>query len=419
MILELKNTYKFFPGEEEVIIGLDNISFEIKNPSLNLIVGKNGSGKSTLLNIISGISRKDKGDILFNNQLLNYDNVSYLKHDYNVIDHLSVYDNVYEGFLLNNKSFAKHEIDSLISLVGLKNEENTKARNLSEGEKQRLSMARVLLKKAPIFIFDEPTAKLDDYNAEIIISVINRLSENAIVLLATHDERFFKIADRIITLDKGKITNDKIINASNIKPERDFKVNNSNNCLRLSIKLFSLDFVNKPFSFLSKSFFLALFFLLGFVTIFFFYFDNNYENKFENYVIVSKQDDEAFLQSDIEDLNENTEVEKVYKGFVSYRIETVSINEYSPITLYSSSELFEKEDLLIGRPPEKNDEIVLDATFLNYYDKSTNNFSGDSLVKNMKIVGISKHKNYIYKDYFFKLLIKEVGQSIILNVKND
>lgn len=189
-----------------------NVTFDITSGEMVAITGESGSGKTTLLNCLGLIQPISNGMILIdgNNarrwkdkEKLKFWNkyAAFIYQDYGIIEEESVTYNI----TLNKFKRCDNDLKAVLEKVGLEGREKDKAIILSGGEKQRVGIARAILKRAIIIYADEPTASLDASNREVVISLLKECSkQGAIVILATHDDRLVKICDKVITLEKNK-----------------------------------------------------------------------------------------------------------------------------------------------------------------------------------------------------------------------
>lgn len=210
-MLELINVTKIYSSKKV----LDGINLCFRDNGLYAIVGKSGSGKSTLLNILSGLIKPNEGKILINGQ--DYANLSEnqrdeLRRQYfgivfqegNLIDNLSVKDNL--KLCLDKKDYFK--IDEQLQKLNLKDIGDNLVNTLSGGEKQRVSLARAIIKNVHIILADEVTGNLDDNNGQKVMDMLKEISKDKLVILVTHNTKFAAAyADAIIELKDGKVVN--------------------------------------------------------------------------------------------------------------------------------------------------------------------------------------------------------------------
>ncbi len=207
---------KYFNREDEKEV-LKDINLTFEEIGLVLIKGESGAGKTTLLNLIGGLDNPSTGNILFNNQNITdedfidfyrLNDVSIIFQDKHLFEDLTVFDN-----LKLYRENSDEDINQMLDKLKISYLKKKKVRLLSGGEKQRVAIARALLKKPKILICDEPTEFLDNDNAQRVLKLLKEISSSILVLVASHQsEGMESYADRIITLDNGKIQEDQIIN---------------------------------------------------------------------------------------------------------------------------------------------------------------------------------------------------------------
>ncbi|MDR2267411.1 MAG: ATP-binding cassette domain-containing protein [Christensenellaceae bacterium] len=216
-MIKLENVNKSF-GNRTIIKDLNLV---INKDEITFIVGSSGTGKSTILNLIGGLDSVSSGSIIYHDDvdrditlnLANYraGNVGFIFQDYNLISGLSIKQNIQLGLLYSNKKESNEVIDQQLKALGLTNGKQV-AETLSGGEKQRVTIARAVLKKADIILADEPTGNLDSVNAENVFKILRDIKKSRHVVVVSHDlEKARKYADRIITLQDGIVTADEAI----------------------------------------------------------------------------------------------------------------------------------------------------------------------------------------------------------------
>ena len=225
--LEVINVSKKYKKRDYKAI--DNISLSFENHGLVLIKGKSGSGKTTLLQMLAGNSNPTSGKILFNGHNI-YGKFNDKYHgsietivfqDLNLIEELSIYDNLALLPCLNKEKDKREIITEALSQLSLPDDDiqveeflRCYPNQLSQGQQQRVAIARALLSKPEILLLDEPSSSLDEENKGNLFEIIKKYSKNNLVIIVSHDSSFpNEYADRILTLSIGKLTDD--INRSN------------------------------------------------------------------------------------------------------------------------------------------------------------------------------------------------------------
>ena len=215
-MLKLEKISKYYKyGKKSKKKVLDEVSIDFKKGELVFISGMSGSGKSTLLNIIAGNLKSDFGKIYLDGECINdkpdsffdyYRNqlVGYIYQDYNLIEYMSVYDNIKIGYTKNDNV----NIDSLLKQLDIYDKRREKVFRLSGGEKQRVAIARALVNDPCIILCDEPTGALDSENGIKIMEILKRISRTRLVIVVSHDKELaLKYADRVINIKDGKVDN--------------------------------------------------------------------------------------------------------------------------------------------------------------------------------------------------------------------
>ena len=214
-MLELKNISKSYTN----IKVLNNVNIKFRKKEFVSILGPSGSGKTTLLNIIGGLDKYDEGDLIIDGVLTknfkesDWDNyrskkIGFIFQNYNLINHLTVFENVELALLVNGKKNKLKVIDTL-KKVGLENEMNKLPNELSGGQMQRVAIARSIINENDIILADEPTGALDSKTSIEIMKILKEISRNKLVIMVTHNVELANIySDRIIEINDGKIIKD-------------------------------------------------------------------------------------------------------------------------------------------------------------------------------------------------------------------
>ena len=222
-ILEVTNLCKTYGKGDTMVKALDNVSFSVEKGEFLAIIGPSGSGKSTLLHILGGVDVPTSGSVVINQtDISNLDEtalaifrrrqIGLIYQFYNLIPILTVQENLTLPLLLDGRKPDKKQIDTLVKRLGLENRLDHLPNQLSGGQQQRVSIGRALVNNPALMLADEPTGNLDSENSKEIISLLRQFNKefNQTVIIITHDEKIANSADRIITIEDGKITGDEV-----------------------------------------------------------------------------------------------------------------------------------------------------------------------------------------------------------------
>ncbi len=218
ILIQAKNiSKKFITGSHEVH-AVDGISFEIQEGELTVIVGPSGAGKTTLLNLLGGMDSLSEGSLLvdgvdigkFNKtELTHYrrTEVGFVFQFYNLMPNLSAIENVELSTELKKDSLDPLEV---LTSVGLKDRVDNFPSQLSGGEQQRVSIARALAKNPKLILCDEPTGALDYVTGKEVLSLLSKAAheENKTVIIVTHNLALTQMADHLIRIRNGQISED-------------------------------------------------------------------------------------------------------------------------------------------------------------------------------------------------------------------
>lgn len=222
-ILEVTNLSKTYGTGETQVKALDNVSLSVESGEFVAIIGPSGSGKSTLLHILGGVDVPTSGSVVINGvDISNLDEtalaifrrrqIGLIYQFYNLIQILTVKENLTLPLLLDGRKPDERVVDDLLKTLGLTERVNHLPNQLSGGQQQRVSIGRALINNPALMLADEPTGNLDSENSREIVSLLRKFNKenNQTVIIITHDERIAMSADRVISIEDGKITRDEV-----------------------------------------------------------------------------------------------------------------------------------------------------------------------------------------------------------------
>lgn len=225
MSIKLQKVSKVYKMGEVETHAVKDVSLEIKEGEFVVLLGPSGSGKSTMLNICSGLDNPTSGIINIDGEIISNmsskeltkfrrDNLGFIFQQYNLLQTLSVKENVEVG---REVSLLPFTVEEVLEQVGLSPQADKYPFQLSGGEQQRVSIARAVVKNPKIMFCDEPTGALDEDTAKEVLAVLQKLNETykTTVILITHNPSIGTMADRIIKLNSGQVVED-IVNENKL-----------------------------------------------------------------------------------------------------------------------------------------------------------------------------------------------------------
>ena len=221
-ILKCENVRKVYGARNNQVVALDHINLSVQKGEFVAIVGASGSGKSTLLHILGSVDKPTEGKVLIEGTELSSMNrtqaaifrrrkVGLVYQFYNLIPTLTVRKNILMPLLLDKRNPNKEYFEKIVHSLGIEDKLEALPSQLSGGQQQRVAIARSLIYRPALLLADEPTGNLDRKNGEEIIDLLKLSNRNLeqTILLITHDEKIALEADRIITIEDGKIISDQ------------------------------------------------------------------------------------------------------------------------------------------------------------------------------------------------------------------
>jgi putative ABC transport system ATP-binding protein len=225
-MISIQNITKAFQEGSSKQLVLDNLDLSIAKGEIVILLGKSGSGKSTLLNIISGIDTPNSGSIKLNSMelttlsekertLLRRNKIGFIFQFFNLVPTLTVEENLLLPLELNDITNRNELVKSILAEVELSDKLRSYPDKLSGGERQRVAIARALIHNPDIILADEPTGNLDYETSVKIIELLDKVvkRKGKTMIMVTHSKDVIGLADRVLTIRNGKITETQKENA--------------------------------------------------------------------------------------------------------------------------------------------------------------------------------------------------------------
>ena len=219
-VIQVKNLYKVYRVGDSHVRALDRVNLEIYKGEFCSIVGTSGSGKSTLLNMLAGLEKPTKGEIIIagehmenktENQLVKFrrEHIGFIFQSFNLMGTMNAVENValpltFQGV---DKDIRLKRASRVLDLVGLKEHKKHKPTQMSGGQQQRVGVARALVVNPEIIFADEPTGNLDSNTSKEVMELMQKVvrEQKQTLVMVTHDNYLASFADRIFHIIDGKI----------------------------------------------------------------------------------------------------------------------------------------------------------------------------------------------------------------------
>lgn len=220
-MIRFEQVYKEYKANKTTVSGLADVSLKVNRGEYVAITGKSGAGKSTFLNILGGLDQITRGKYYFEDKELKqdskslaqfrYENIGIIVQNYALINYKSVFNNISLPLIYKkaNKEEIKATVMKWAEYLEISDKLNCFPNQLSGGQCQRVAIARALCKNPSILLADEPTGALDYENKKNVLNVLKNLNLKGItIFLSTHDYDMAREANRIVSIENGKIIND-------------------------------------------------------------------------------------------------------------------------------------------------------------------------------------------------------------------
>lgn len=219
-VIEVKNLYKLYRVGDEVVRALDGVDFNIYKGEFCAIVGTSGSGKSTLLNMLAGLEKPTKGEVIISGEhiekkneeeLVKFrrDNVGFIFQSFHLLGTMNAVENVALPLSFRGvpKDVRLKKADKMLDLVNLGKHKKHMPNQMSGGQQQRVGVARALVVDPKIIFADEPTGNLDSHTSEEVMKLMQQVvrQQKKTLVMVTHDNHLATYADRVFHISDGKI----------------------------------------------------------------------------------------------------------------------------------------------------------------------------------------------------------------------
>lgn len=219
-VTDLRRVYG--AGDAQVV-ALDSVSLDIEQGAFVAVIGSSGSGKSTLLHLLGGVDRPDAGRVVIDGTdlytlsetqltVFRRRRIGLVYQFFNLVPELTVEENILLPQLMDGNKGDGARLAELLTAIGLENRRNYLPNQLSGGQQQRAAIARALINQPALVLADEPTGNLDTRSGREVMDLLrlaNRTMGQTLVVI-THDERIAAQADRVLTIEDGRIVDDQV-----------------------------------------------------------------------------------------------------------------------------------------------------------------------------------------------------------------
>lgn len=218
-ILQTINLKKYYGTKPNITRALDGVNFTVEQGEFVAVVGTSGSGKSTLLHMMGGLDNPTSGSVIVRGEelakkndeeltIFRRRNIGFIFQNYNLVPVLNVFENIVLPVELDGDKVDKKFMDEVVRMLALEDKLNNMPNNLSGGQQQRVAIARALVSKPAIVLADEPTGNLDSKTSADVLGLLKVTSQkfHQTLVMITHNTEIAQLADRIIRIEDGKIS---------------------------------------------------------------------------------------------------------------------------------------------------------------------------------------------------------------------
>ena len=219
-VIQVKNLYKIFRVGNSKVRALNGVDLTIYRGEFCAIVGTSGSGKSTMLNMLAGLEKPTKGEVIVagehlenmtENQLVRFrrEKIGFIFQSFNLLGTMNAVENVALPLTFRgvDKKTREEKASKMLDLVGLSKHKKHRPNEMSGVQQQRVGVARALVLDPEIIFADEPTGNLDSHTSEDVLKLMRKVvqEKNQTLVMVTHDNHLAGFADRVFHIIDGKI----------------------------------------------------------------------------------------------------------------------------------------------------------------------------------------------------------------------
>lgn len=223
-IVKTENLCKWYGEGETRVNAVSDVDLIIEKGEFLSVVGQSGSGKSTLLHLIGAVDCPDRGKVLIDDEdiyaspekklaVLRRRKIGFIFQFYNLLPVLTAEENIALPLLMDGRKVDRPLLDELLEILGLTERKHHLPSQLSGGQQQRVSIGRALISRPSIVLADEPTGNLDSANSRDIMDLLKLTARRfgQTLMMVTHDRELACEADRVLTMEDGRIASDRRI----------------------------------------------------------------------------------------------------------------------------------------------------------------------------------------------------------------